>query len=138
MDAHGKLGEHERSIEWYEVKLRASLASQVLSQLPKCIHNSIDAQLKHRPFLLEHCHFKRKQIKYRILLNHYECSVWLNAITKFDRCTGMHLSRFRWTLAPYKKQVKNCQLHSNIHYLTERLGIICADTKKQPKYSNTR
>ena len=46
--------------EWHEAKLSASLASQVLSQLPKCIHNSIDAQLKHRPFLLEHCHFKHK------------------------------------------------------------------------------
>ena len=38
--------------EWHEVKPSASLASQVLSQLPKCIHNSIDAQLKHGPFLL--------------------------------------------------------------------------------------
>ena len=37
----------------------ASLTFRVLSQLPKCIHNSIDAQLKHGLFLLEnyHCHF---------------------------------------------------------------------------------
>ena len=75
MDARRKLGEHEKkAFEWNEAKPSASLASQVLSQLPKCIHNSIDAQLKHGPFLLEHCHFKRKLIKYRTLLNHSERS----------------------------------------------------------------
>ena len=76
------------AFEWHEAKLSASLASRVLPQLPKCIHNSIDAQLKHGPFLLEHCHFKRKLIKYRILLNHSERFDWLNAITRFDRRTG--------------------------------------------------
>ena len=70
--------------EWHEAKLSASLASRVLSQLPKCIHNLIDAQLKYGPFLLEHCYFKCKLIKYRILLNHSECFDWLNAITRFD------------------------------------------------------
>ena len=45
------------AFEWHETKPSASLASRVLSQLPKYIHNSIDAQLKHGPFLLEHCHF---------------------------------------------------------------------------------
>ena len=54
------------AFEWHEAKPSASLASQVVFQLPKCIHNSIDAQLKQGPFLLEHCHFKRKLIKYRI------------------------------------------------------------------------
>ena len=112
MDAHGKLGEHKRSVwvAWGEAS--ASLASRVLSQLPKCIHNSIDAQLKHGPFLLEHCHFKRKLIKYRILLNHSERFDWLNAIMWFDRCMGVHLSRFRCMLSPYKKRTKNCQLCS--------------------------
>ena len=57
------------AFEWQEAKPSASLASRMLSQLPKCIHNSIDAQLKYGPFLLEHCHFKRKLIKYRIHLN---------------------------------------------------------------------
>ena len=80
------------AFERHKVKPSASLASRVLSQLPKCIHNSIDTQLKHRPVLLEHCHFKSKQIKYRILLNHSEHFDWLNAITRFDRCTGMHLN----------------------------------------------
>ena len=79
----------------------------MLSQLPKCIHNSIDAELKHGPFLLEHCHFKRKLIKYRILLNRFERFDWLNAITRFGRRTGV---RFGCTLAPYKKCAKNCQL----------------------------
>ena len=102
------------AFEWHEAKSSASLASRVLSQLPKCIHNSIDAQLKHGPFLLEHCHFKRKLIKYRILLNHSERSDWLNAITRFDRRMGVRLSRFRCTLAPYKKRAKNSQLCSNI------------------------
>ena len=81
--------------EWHEVNPNASLASRVLSQLPKCIHNSIDAQLKHGPFLSEHCHFKRKLIKYRILLNHSERFDWLNAVMRFDRSTGVRLSRFR-------------------------------------------
>ena len=94
------------AFEWHEAKSSASLASRVLSQLPKCIHNSIDAQLKHGPFLLEHCHFKRKLIKYRILLNHSERSDWLNAITRFDRRMGVRLSRFRCTLAPYKSARK--------------------------------
>ena len=72
--------ESER-VEWHEAKPSAPLAFQVLSQPPKCIHNLIDAQLKHGPFLLEHCHFKRKLIKYRILLNHFEHFDWLYAIT---------------------------------------------------------
>ena len=99
-----------------EKRLSASLASWVLSQLPKCIHNSIDAQLKHGPFLLEHWHFKRKRMKYRVLLNDSERFDWLNAITRFNRPTGVRLSRFRCTLAPYKKRAKNCQLCSNISY----------------------
>ena len=41
MDARGKFGEHERSV-----------ASWVLSKLPKGIHNSIYAQLKYEPILL--------------------------------------------------------------------------------------
>ena len=49
------------AFELPEAKPSAFLASRVLSQLPKCIHNSIDAQLKHGPFLLEHCRFKRKR-----------------------------------------------------------------------------
>ena len=57
------------AFEWHEAKPSASLASRVFSQLPKYIHNSIDAQLKHGPFLLEHCHLKCKLIKYRIVLN---------------------------------------------------------------------
>ena len=38
---------------------RVLLPNRVLSQPPKCIHNSIEAQLKHEPFLLthDHCHF---------------------------------------------------------------------------------
>ena len=100
------------AFEWHEEKPNASLASQVFSQLPKCIHNSIDAQLKHGPFLLEHCH---KLIKYRILLNHSERFDWLNAITRFDRRTGVRLSRFRCTFASYEKRAKNCQLCSNTH-----------------------
>ena len=44
-----------KAFEWHEVKPSASLASRVLPQLPKCIHNSIDAQLTHGSFLLEHC-----------------------------------------------------------------------------------
>ena len=86
------------------------LAFRVLSQFPKCIHNLIDAQLKRGPFLLEHCHFKCKLIKYRILLNHSACFDWLNAITRFDRRMGMHQLRFRYTLTPYKKHMKNYQL----------------------------
>ena len=38
------------AFEWHEAKPSASLASRVLSQLPKCIHNSIDAKLKHGLF----------------------------------------------------------------------------------------
>ena len=82
----------------------ASLASQVFVQLPKCVHNSIDAQLKHGAFLLAYCHchafsiyknITRNLLKYRILLN------------RFKRRTGgggMGLSRFRFPLVPYKKR----------------------------------
>ena len=98
------------AFEWHEAKPSASVASRVLSQLPKCIRNSIDPQLKHGPFLLEHRHFKRKLIKYGILLNHSERFDWLNAITRFDRRTGVRLLRFRCTLAPNKKRTKNSQL----------------------------
>ena len=101
-----------RAFEWHEAKPSASLASRVLSQLPKCIHNSIDAQLKHGAFLLEHCYFKCKLIKYGILLNHFECFDWLSAITRFDRRMGVHLLRFRCMFAQYKKGAKNCQLCS--------------------------
>ena len=71
-------------------------------------------RLKHGPFILEHCHFKRKLIKYKILLNHSERFDWLNAITRSDRRTGVRLSRFRRTLTPYKKRAKYCQLCSNV------------------------
>ena len=105
------------------------VASRVLSKLPKCIHNLIDAQLKHRPFLLEHCHFKRKLIKYRILLNHFERFDWLNAITRFDRRTDVRLSRFRCRLTPYKKRAKSCQLCSNIFYLANDSKLIFKNKK---------
>ena len=63
-----------------EKRLSASLASRVLPQLPKCIHSWVDAQLKHVPFLLEHCHKNtRKVINCRILLNRSERFHWLNA-----------------------------------------------------------
>ena len=75
---------------WHEVKPSASLASRVLSQLPKCIHNSIDAQLK-KVLLLEHCHFKCKLIKYRILLSYSERFDRLNSFTRFDRRTGVRI-----------------------------------------------
>ena len=100
------------AFEWHKAKPSASLASRVLSQLPKYIHNLIDAQLKHGQFLLEHCHFERKLTKYRIVLNHFECLDWLNEITRSERRTGVRLSRFRCTLAPYKKRAKNYQLCS--------------------------
>ena len=35
------------AFEWHEVKPSASLASGVLSQLPKCIHNSINERMDH-------------------------------------------------------------------------------------------
>ena len=84
----GSLESTREAFEWHEAKPSASSASRVLSQLPKCIHKSIDAQLKYGPFLLEHCRFKRELIKCRILLNHSERFDWLNAITRFDRRTG--------------------------------------------------
>ena len=42
------------AFEWHEPKPSASLAPRVLSQLRKCIHNTIDVQLKCGPFLLEY------------------------------------------------------------------------------------
>ena len=113
----GRWESTREAFEWHEAKPSAFLASRLLSQLPKCIHNLIDAQIKHGPFLLEHCHFKRKLIKYGILLSHFGRFDWLNAITRFERCTGVRLSRFRCTLAPYKKRAKNCQLCSKTRRL---------------------
>ena len=43
-----------------EAKPSATLASWVLSKLPKCIHNSMVAQLQSLPFLLKHINQKRK------------------------------------------------------------------------------
>ena len=40
---------------------RNSTASRVLSKLPKCIHNSIDAQLNHELILLQHSNKEKKQ-----------------------------------------------------------------------------
>ena len=55
MDARGKLGEHER-IQRSALVARGEAecfsASRVLSQLAKCIHNLIDAQLNRVQFLL--------------------------------------------------------------------------------------
>ena len=108
----GSLESTREAFEWHEAKPSTSLACQVLSQLPRCIRNSIDAQLKHGPFLLQHCHFKRKLIKYRILLNHSERFDRLNAITQFNRRTGERLLIFRCTLAPYKsaRKISSCVL----------------------------
>ena len=52
MDTHksGSWDSTREVFEWYEAKLSASLATQVLSKLPKCIHNSIGTQLKQGPF----------------------------------------------------------------------------------------
>ena len=44
------------ALEWQEEKPSAFLTSRMFSKLAKCSHNSIDAQLKHGPFLLEYCH----------------------------------------------------------------------------------
>ena len=118
MDAPGSWESTREAFERHEAKSSVSLASRVLSQLPKYIHNSVDAQLMYGPFLLELCHFKRKLINYRILLNHSDRFDWLNATTRFDRRTGVRLSKFRRTLAPYKKRAKNCQLCSNIICIT--------------------
>ena len=92
------------AFEWHEAKPSASLASRVLSKLPKCIHDSIDAQPNHGPFRSEHyhCHFvqyvffknTRELIKYKIFLNSSECFYWLNTSTRFNRRTGVGLSKF--------------------------------------------
>ena len=85
-----------------------SLASRVLSQLPKCIHNSIEAQLKHEPFLLEYCHSNFIQF----LLEKIQVLADKVRSCRFNRRIGVRLSRFRCTLAPHKKRAKNCQLCS--------------------------
>ena len=48
----------EKRLSGHEVEPGASLAFQVLYQLPKYIHtcNSINTELKNGTFLLEHCH----------------------------------------------------------------------------------
>ena len=50
------------AFEWHEVKPSAFLASRVLSLLPMCIHNSINAQLKNGPFRLKHCYCLRSYV----------------------------------------------------------------------------
>ena len=49
-----EVGRAREKFEWQGAKPNASLASRLLSQLPACIHNSIDALLKHGPCILEH------------------------------------------------------------------------------------
>ena len=105
--------------EWHEVKLGHCFSSFLSDlQTSQVHHNLINAKLKHGPFRLEHCHChfiqnktcKCKLIKYRILLNHSECVYWLNASTQFNRCMGVHLSRFSCMFALCKKHAKNYQL----------------------------
>ena len=43
------------AFEWHKAKLGASQAFRVLSKLPKCVHNSIDAHIERGPFLLVSC-----------------------------------------------------------------------------------
>ena len=45
-DTRGKFGEHERSVSVARHPRATLKPSVVLSKLPKCIHNSIYAQLK--------------------------------------------------------------------------------------------
>ena len=46
MDARGKLGEHEKCVRVARGAAESTSSFWVLSKLPKCIHNSICAQLK--------------------------------------------------------------------------------------------
>ena len=79
-------------------KPSASLASRVLCQLPKCIHNSRDKVDKLRtisfatlPLPLYSIFIRKntcKLIKYKILLNCSERFYWLNVSTRFNRRTG--------------------------------------------------
>ena len=62
------------AFEWHEAKPSALLASGVFSQLPTCIHNSTDAQLKHEPFLLEHCQYLHVQEKLHVSCQNTEFS----------------------------------------------------------------
>ena len=39
------------AFEWHEANSSASLTSRVLYQILKCIHNSIEVQVKHGPIL---------------------------------------------------------------------------------------
>ena len=108
----GSWDSKREAFEWHEAKPSTLLASRVLSQLPKCILNSIDAQLNHGPFLLEHCHCHfiqflvirstRKLTKYKILQNRSEGFYLLNASTRFDRCMGVRLSSARHTKSARK------------------------------------
>ena len=56
-----------------------------------------------------------KLTKYTFLLNGSERFNWLNACasTGFNRPSGVCLSRFRCTVAPYKKRENNCLICSN-------------------------
>ena len=133
MHARGSWESMREAFEWHEVKPNASLAFRVLSQLPKCIHNSIGAQLNHGPFLLELCPLlvysvfvrknTRKLIKYKVLHNLSERLYWLNVITRFNRRTGVRLSRLSCTLIPYKKRAKNWQLCSDDRFVSRATSL---------------
>ena len=63
MDARGKFGEHTGYVRVARSRQsRASLASRVFSKVPKCIHNSIDAQQKHEPTRLLHSEKEKEKI----------------------------------------------------------------------------
>ena len=51
------MGDWENMSKWHDEKLSASVVSGWISQLLRCIHILIDAQLKHGSFLLEYCSF---------------------------------------------------------------------------------
>ena len=103
----------------------AQTSPLVLSQLPKYIQKSTTAQLKHGPFLLQHCqcHLTQylqennthKLIEQRIISNRSERFYLLNISTRFNRRLGVRLWRFRCRLAVYKKRTKYWQLCPNCY-----------------------
>ena len=108
-----KMGEHEEAFKWHGTKPSASLASRVISQFPKCIHNSIEGQLKSWPIF-----FRTSPLPlYSVFIKNTRKLLFL-FVFMCTCCNLTDLSRFRCTLAPYKKRAKNCQLRFNSNGMT--------------------
>ena len=111
------VGSVRQAFSRHEAKPSASLASRMLSHLLKCIHNSIDAQLNHRPFLVrEENYFEKIGV----------FAVRILPITRHRRNCNIDLTKlFTWKSMRSALAVSDS---SGLHVLPRKLWLVCIGT----------